>query len=858
MQNKIQKRVLAAFLSVSLMFSTVFVSSAEGACTDINTTDAGDSRATTDGSDVGTMDADIFSQSAQTMESCFRVTDSSGAEFGVYADWSALLAAFKTQGNPAEKYTVTVSGNAVIGTTMPSKAGALHLEPADEGGILLFGGSTVNMTCALSIGEVGLCVAGSEGNGGLGTTDGADSGFTGIQVNINTKGKALTLDGTRNVGNLRGTASGSLDIVGDVEVKGTLQTFKYVTVNGNLRLNHNMTAITNLDIGNGKIYLAPGRNFTVTNVIGVTEGQNGTLIYPGEGAMPNVKLGGAVTGILNLRQETETDGAAEERYFTAGSKLLTASKAGAERFKIFGDRRICYKKGSVVYAGAEVLQLYAEETLLGTYAQWSDVVARIKSLNRKNTRYRVEMLDDFVVNGTLAMPARGKYAGLVIESAAEGQKVCLQATGNVTLTAGLELGSGVDLKAKAVSGASWKLTMAENTSLVTTGAFTVADLVLGEGALLQAGGKFTVKKTLEAERDAELILTAKKGAVVKDTKVGENVITVKVRDASGNRVTLAQGVTLLTVSGGSYATQYRLMDKDGQEQSLYRTGNAIKVQGTVSTPVTLYYMSGDEKISLGEYTNLADVRKEIVRRKDKQAAYRLEVREEIFVKGAVPLPNANTYRELVFAGERIRTTGNLTLTGNLTVYNEIRKVKSVSDGTALPYAVNISKYMLTIPEGSDMDNLGNVTGGTGSCLWIKPGVRFNMSGNLKVNTLTLDGILRGSGNVTVTDLISKDAQGAEDRAEFRLAVNKTLTIKGRVDTGSLENFIVNFVNKDDTLADIGAGTVIAVTQYGKVSQFRTENIMPVTLQEWPLIKNSTVIKTSSVFEGRGEWSGDYL
>ena len=796
-------------------------------------------------------------------EGSFRVTDGKGAEFGSFDSWMALLSEFALRGSTAEEYTIIVPKGGIVGTSMPARAGGIHLEPAEEGQILLFAGSNVNMSCALSIGKAWLCVAGSEGEwesvgtgsgeDKYGTGSGADREFEGAPVNINTKGKRLALNGTRNVGKLKGTSAGYLDINGDVEVIGALQTFKYITVRGRLRVHNNVTAIKNLDMENGSVYLTSGKSFTVSNVIG---GQNGALVYPVGDVMPNVKLSGTVSGVVKLRQEARENGVSTERYFMAGSKLLTAPKAAAEQFVISGEGRTCYKKGSALYVGADVLRLYSGNRLLGTYGQWGDLAAEIKSLNQRGESYRVVLLDDFMVDGALTMPSKGKYAGLKIEKG-DKEAVCLKASKGVALTANLELGEGVELRAQSVSGASWRLDMSENTALVTSGAFTVANLSMKEGTFLQAGGKFQVKKLLEATGDVELVLTAKKGAALKDTRA-ETPVTIRMREASGANMTLSQNTTVFTATGSSYATQYRLLDKEGREQALYRKGNAIKVQGTVATPISLYYVGDSGEEDLGEYAVPADVKKEIARRKDANAIYRVELREEIFVKGAIPLPGARTYKELIFAGKGIRTTGNLTLTGNVTFYNEIRKVKSASDHAELPYAVNIAKYTLTIPAGGGTRSLGSVKGKSGSCLRIGQGERLNVSGDVQVENLVLDGTLGGKGNITTTNLTSELAAGEAGRAELRLLTNKKLTVKGMVEPGGQKHFIVNYVDANDALANIEANMVLVTTPYGTASQFKTENLMPVILREWTLVKSGTQIRASASYEGEGEWSRDYL
>ncbi len=777
-QNRVIRRTLTWLLSFSMIFSMAFVSSAESNVwnADINSFDADDAQMG-DGTDpddsddilgadlLGTHSGDVSGNDVQDGDILFRVTDSHGADFGAYKSWNDLLAAFKGSGDKLLEYTVTVAENGMIGTSMPSKAAKLTLKPAKDGGVLTFSGGTINLATALTIEPAMLVVNGSRN-----------------PLNFNTKGKLLTLKETRNLGAVKGSSSGSLVLEGDIEVQGVLQTFKNVEVQGSLTLNNHMTGIANLNLEKGSVYLASGRNFTVTNV---TAGEQGTLYYPAEGTFPNVKINGTVNGVLNLRQFEESDGAFSERYFTAGTKLLTASKARAEQFTVFGEKQICYKKSGAIYVGAEVLQLYEENELLGAYAQWSDVVAQINNRKHKSMSYRVVLTDDFTVTGTLTMPGKGKYAGLTIESGTEGRQVMLKATKNATLTANLNLGANVNLSVGTLSGASWQLTLAQNSALNASGAVTVGTLAMGEGASLQAGGNFTVKKTLEADRYTTLVLTQKKKAAVKDTVLhSDDRITVKVQDKSGNRVALTQGTTLLSVSGSSYATQYRLLDHEDRELDLYRKGNALKVQGTLTTPITLYLLAESGEISLGEYATLADAKTEIARRRNAGASYRLDVREETYVKGAVPFPGAGTYKALTFTGQRIRTTGNLKLTGNVTFQNVLRKVKNDRTDDALVITANVSKYTLTVPAGGAIDNLGSVTGSTGSCLELTAGGQQKLSGNLKVTKLVLGSELQVTGTIAVTDICPEPG----NMLTYDLA--KSVTIKGDI-TGDGTRLVLN-------------------------------------------------------------------
>ncbi len=846
MQNRLKKRLLASVLCVSLIFSTGFVSSAEGSvvefdqntinnnlngsgirtpdvsasdvsssdasasdvsssdasasdvsssdasasdvsssdasASDVSSSDASASDVSSSdvsASDVGSLDvsasdvssSDVSASDIALMsaaESVFWVTDGSGQDVGGYADWNELLDAFKNFGDKEKEYQITVAEGGVIGKTMPSKAAKITLIPSREDAVLQFAGKTVNLATKLEIVSARVEVLDS-----------------GSPVGFSTKGKTLSLQNVTNLGAVKGTSGGALYLDGEVEIQGVLQTFKSVTVNGSVKLEGNVSAITYLDIENGVVYLTSGRSFTVTNV---AAGGNGSLMYPVSGKMPAVKINGRVTtGVLNLCQYEESDQGYVERYFTAGSRLLTAAKESAQQFVVHGEGQSCYRRGNVIYVGAEVLQLFKGDEFLGVYVQWEDLIAHINALKNKDGAYRIVLLDDFVINGAMTMPAKGKYAGLTVENGTGQESVSLQATGNLTMTADLEMGESMHMQVAILSGASWRLGMQENAVLVTTGNLTVRDLSMGRDTLLQCGGKFTVKNLLEAYDGGELVLTHKKGAAIKNTNIlDEGTLSVKMRDTSDNRVTLSPGTNLFTVSGASYATQFRLLDARDGELKLYRKGNAIKVQGNVETPVVLYHVTGDKEVCLGEYASLADVKTEIGRRKEPRGVYRLNVEKEIFVKGALPLPGAGTYSQLIFSGEAIRLTGNITLTGNVDFKNTVSRVKSQSDDTQTALTVNVSKYKLTLSPEAMLKGLYSVTGGSGSGLVLPADASrdMEMAGELKVENMWLEDSLKVGGKITVTNIYP----GGDSRLIYDLA--KSFQIKGNI-LGTGEKLILN-------------------------------------------------------------------
>lgn len=755
--------------------------------------------------------------------------------------------------------------------------------------------------------------------------------------------------------------------------------------------------------------------------------------------------------------------------------------------------------------------LKEDGTLIADYESWAGVTAKINYENRGDRIYIVVLPENCRITGNMTLPKKGKYAGIVLErnrnsDVAEDDKADLSVTGNITLTGRLTLGRDLHLAAKGISGTSWQMVLSSGAAVETGAAISVGSLSLGPDAQIKTAGKLTVKKDLEAAAGAGLILTEKKGAAIKDTSLlSEEPLSVKVQNKEGQVITLGQAVSVFTVSGDSYAPQFALEDADGKKQALYRKGSAIRVQGALETPVSLYDVTESE-VYLGNYLSLADIRTEISRRKRSGATYKVVVGKAQYVKGALPLPTAKTYKKILFEGEKIGITGNITLTGELELHNDLYKVKRSLEDAPLLLTVNLSKYKLIVQPGHELANLNTVNGSTGSVLEIAREADQKINANLKADRLILGGRLTVLGTITVTDvkagqgnlltydigkkinikglvsaeeaklylapmkagsLIEKFTEGmklianvpkadadcfallqdvpevlykegavlkigmpvivlfegttdyetcqtaeadaqfvtfndmmahinasqeknfvarlnrrvpsagnmaslgsgkhlilcgingekltlqftggillndctlevhnlildnkttagpgvtltngsalvldntevnyitantgtgvrmlnnvsikssvsgqgsldveqgavirsagnivvgslslrGEENAQFRLQTGRKLVIANEVLTGEKNCFIVNIVDKQDAPASIGLGTVLVNTQYGQVSQFKTENTMPGTFMEWSLIKKGIAIQTSEVSYGDGEWSGDYL
>lgn len=791
----------------------------------VNEADAGSFDGTdtgsNDGSDVS--DSDVSGNSQPIQTEAFLVTDSKGAIFDAYDNWDALVAGFASKGDAGQAYVISVLPTAVIGKKMPSQAAEITLKAADEKkSELYFATGTVNMTTPLIVDAKTLCVADAD-----------------KMVNINTKGKKLTLIGIQKAGTVKGNSKARLSLIGDVSLQGNLQSFRTVTVTGTVRVSGNISSVTNLILEKGIVYLVPGKKFTVTNV-DATAG--GALGFPAEGKLPTAKISGKVDGILALKQFREQDGNYVEQEFAAGSKLLTASKATVERFALKGEKQVCYKKGSVLYVGAEVLELYKGEEHLGTYAQWNDIKAKINDLQSINTSYRVVLLDDYVVNGSLSMPTKGRYAGIVLQNG-KGAPVILKATGNLSMTADLVLESEITLEAKQISGAAWTLTAGENCKVNTTGNLTVKSLHMGKNVKVKTAGKLTVKAVLQAAGKNEIVLPYKKAASIKDTVTDER-ICLKLTDKSGNRVGAVANTIVMNVTGNSYATQYCLLDDKDAELGLYRKGNGLRVKGAVATPISLSYMDGQTQVSLGEYATLADVKTEISRRKIKEGVYAVHVGEAVLVKGAFPLPKAGTYKAVTFTGEKIRITGSITLTGDVSIYNELERIKSEQDVSALPITAKLAKYTLTISE-KEIKNLTTVTGSTGSGLTIGTGVQQVIEGNLAVDKLTLGDRLQVKGDLTVTDIYPQKGN------QLDYDLTKKIVIKGNVH-GTENKLLLNPLRNGQSITYVEDMKVLPDAPKVSVS-----SVMLAKATDWVLYRESGAVLLGKPYVTVFEDTQDY-
>lgn len=372
---------------------------------------------------------------------------------------------------------------------------------------------------------------------------------------------------------------------------------------------------------------------------------------------------------------------------------------------------------------------------LGHFDEWNAIVNEINRLNDKTAVYRVSFPEECVISGNMKMPAKAKYAGLILDSS-------FTVTGNISMTAKLTLKEGVSVTAKTISGANYCLCLENDAKLVVTSAITVGDLELTDASALKAGGKVTIKRLLTAGSQVEIVLTEKKGISLKDTVLTtEEPIRFRFENVDGQSVSLAQNAVAVNVSGASYAPQFLLLDAAGEAATLYRKGNTLRVRGELETPYGLRV--GEEECFLGDYATLADIKTEINRRKDATAVYKIFIAKEQSLKGNIPMPSASAYRELIWEGEAVSVNGGISLTGHFTLCNKGLTVKSVSGG---------NKTVLEIRNGSPM----------------------TVTANLSVYQLILADELSVSGAVTLTEVTALLGNC------FQYNIDKNVSVKGNI------------------------------------------------------------------------------
>lgn len=224
--------------------------------------------------------------------------------------------------------------------------------------------------------------------------------------------------------------------------------------------------------------------------------------------------------------------------------------------------------------------------------------------------------------------------------------------------------------------------------------------------------------------------------------------------------------------------------------TLGRDKSDIKVMDTVAT------MNGVEYAQWSDITSTIAAVAKADKNFAKTAVYNITLSKELDAKGALKMPAAGTFGELVIksdaAPQTIKFTGNLTLTGKTTFEN----VKLVSDskGTAKDFTISAGKNELTLNSvtteksiktitSSGVVNLDRVTVGTVTAATVnvtKTNSEGAGAGAINDGEKTWEGKEVAASSVTVTgNLTAKTALNLNGD-------NASLTVKGVVNAMSIE------------------------------------------------------------------------
>lgn len=744
-----------------------------------------------------------------------------GESFGTFSTWNDLLDAFNKSGDTAKEYVINITNGSTISSLMPDKAKKITIK-SDSNYIypqVYVNTSSISQFTDMEIDNVFFI-----------------NSNTRQSITINVNGKNLILNGDScNFNKISGN-NGTLT-VNDYATVGSMQKLSKIIVpeEAGLFVYDTVSDIKELCL-DGDLTVWGSKAVTFKNIVA---GDNAQLIFQCQDTLnQNITITGSILkkdktpGTIALKyyefifDQFGTTSAI--RNFAVGTKLLKAPDCTPEQFVIDGAGMACYKVGDNVYAGMEALKLYNDEDYIGTYARWSDIASVIDKRADAKADYTVRIMADFNVGGTLTMPSKGKYNSLTLESDTEDNVRKLMFTGNISLTGNLVV-SDVVLEPLTSSGAVTRCSLltgdytinfaehsmafssisgkgavyvADDAEVDVSGAVNVASLTIGsqavfgsgnltidnleakDGAILDCKGTLKVSDTLSCRGEDTffvIILMEKKEASINDTLTDGSLIRVIAQNADGDVIKPAAGTILFKTTGNTYASEYVLIDEYENERELYRSGNNIKVSDGTA-PVELWTGEGETKVYLGTYGSLADIKTQIETLKNKNAVYTVDVKEDLLISGAVPMPSAGTFDKLIFTGAKIQTTATkVTLTGDTEFRTEIVSVKSAQDISGQAISINIGKYTLTVNKGYEISLLGEITGKAGSGLVIGSNVAQTVSGKVTgIGTLCLDGKLSVGGDIELTDVKAGD----EGVLEYDLA--KKFTVKGNVVEGKLK------------------------------------------------------------------------
>ena len=219
---------------------------------------------------------------------------------------------------------------------------------------------------------------------------------------------------------------------------GTVNTVNFIEFN-------NTVKTKNLFIETGMVYVGEN-SITAENITAM----GGCIVYTMPEFTPVTVTGEIIADSSSPLVISLVDGDNKLSYqkFEPNTTVLTAKKADISNIKI-ADSSIPEKQGSAEYTltrvGSDVkimpaafkLSHYKTKTVDdGTYALWSDVLAKIDEISKtdKECIYTIDLLSDADIGGAFTMPKAGTYKSFYIDGTRDGNMPTLKFTGNVALT----------------------------------------------------------------------------------------------------------------------------------------------------------------------------------------------------------------------------------------------------------------------------------------------------------------------------------------------------------------------------------------------------------------------------------------
>lgn len=460
---------------------------------------------------------------------------------------------------------------------------------------------------------------------------------------------------------------------------------------------------------------------------------------------------------------------------------------------------------------------------------WDEV---LKAMTDKNVEYSVTVKKDVTID-KLTMPTAAKAKSVTV--AAEGSTITTKSASvtlptdtlliNVKIKAvdkdgktlaktftlnaskDLKIAGGLEIEAKAstIKGGArsvLKTVQADNefdsaitgfgTVRVDNGAVTfnntvkVKELAVKNGSVVEIGKNAAVTVTNITSNgsvasklvytDAEYKPVAVTGNITGNVKL-EVGISYKKTAASTEE---GQEPTITTVSKFAkddvvlFSKNADLAAVDASESlpegaTLGRDKSDIKVMDTVAT------MNGVEYAQWSDITSTIAAAAKADKNAAQTAVYNITLFKELDAKGALKMPAANTFGELVIKSgaadaQTVKFTGNLTLTGKTTFEN----VKLVSDskGTAKDFTISAGKNDLTLNSVTTADKASIKT--------------ITSSGVVNLDRVTVGTVNAATVNVTKANSINAGAGAINDEektweskdvAASSVTVNGNLTAK---------------------------------------------------------------------------------